>query len=278
MSEKRVKIPNSELIKVVEDLRERGYSNSSISEEIGARIDSYLYYDNFMSLNSVKQLSNLYGRDISHEIVSQPNRQNALKYKSDSLAIDGKLAELIGIILGDGHIQKNDKNGVHYLEIALNSTEFCQINRAGYLIKEKTNLKPKIYEKKGHAVRIVAHSKDLVKKLEDLGLSAGDKKQNQVGVPSWIKDDEAYSKHCLRGLIDTDGSIYQDTRGTKSYIRIQFSNRSQELLNDFRDLCKKEDIKTVKGGKHQIQISRSDIDEFINEIKPAKSNGLKLLY
>jgi len=49
MSEKRVKIPNSELIKVVEDLRERGYSNSSISEEIGARIDSYLYYRIFMA-------------------------------------------------------------------------------------------------------------------------------------------------------------------------------------------------------------------------------------
>ena len=42
----------------------------------------------------------------------------------------------------------------------------------------------------------------------------GSKFVQKVSVPNWIKENKQYSIHCLRGLLETYGSIYND-RGYK---------------------------------------------------------------
>ena len=190
------------------------------------------------------------------------------------------MAELSGILLGDGHIQsrctKNETRDIstYFISITLNKKEKEIISNSRDLIKEVTGLKVKKYEKKGDCLRLVIHSKDAVQKFQEFGLKAGDKLENQVSAPEWIKESKKLSAKCLRGLIDTDGSIYKDKRQNTSYKRIQFSNCSKPLLEDFKEMCRLLGIKTVRGGSKQIQVSREDVEKFIEEIKPIKAQRL----
>jgi intein/homing endonuclease len=277
MVKQKISVEDSDLRRVVENLRERGLSNSDISDEIEARIDSYLYNDYAMSREVFENLLELYGGKIPHKVVdSSENNIN----KVPEFEIDKELAELFGIILGDGHLQeKSDRNderncSTYFLEITLHEGEEELIKRTEDLLREITEIEPKKYNKEGECLRLVIHSKDAVQKFKNFGLKPGNKKENQVGVPSWIKEDKDFCKSCIKGLIDTDGAIYQDKRKNTSYTRIQFKNYSEELLQDFEQMCSKIEIRIVKGGPHQLQVSRKDISKFKQKIKPIKARQL----
>lgn len=279
MSSIRVKCDSSDLKSAVKNLRSSGYTNKSISEEIGTRIDSCLYRGHKMSLESFENLIEMSNTQIDHQIVDDDryNTKNIPK-----LSPEGKLAELFGIILGDGHIQnrsrKNNKrdSSTYFISITLNKKEVEIISRSESLLEETTNLETKTYEKEGNCVRVVVHSKDAVEKFQEMGLEAGHKTKNQVSVPRWIKRSEEFSKKCLKGLIDTDGAIYKDQREKTYYTRVQFKNYSQPLLRDFKQMCNNVGIETVKGGSKQVQISRRHVEKFIQKISPIKANKLDI--
>lgn len=142
-----------------------------------------------------------------------------------------ELAEFMGIMLGDGGL-------THFqCSIYLNSEtdqEFAFYTKN--LINKLFGLIPKIYIHKKHKVwRISISSVNLVKYLTSKGLSLGNKVHLQVEVPNWIQQKPEYIKACIRGLIDTDGSLiihrYRIKGKEYSYPRLTFSNKSQPLLN-----------------------------------------------
>ena len=96
-----------------------------------------------------------------------------------------------------------------------------------------------------------------------MGLEVGHKTRNQVSVPGWIKKSEEFSEKCLKGLIDTNGAIYKDQRENTYYTRVQFKNYSELLLRDFKRICNKVGIETVKAVQKQVQISRKHVGKFI---------------
>ena len=64
----------------------------------------------------------------------------------------------------------------------------------------------------------------------------GSKYSQQISIPEWIQKNEEYTIHCLRGLIETDGSIYHD----RSYKMINFVTMipklAFEVLSPFKKL------------------------------------------
>ena len=95
-------------------------------------------------------------------------------------------------------------------------------------------------------------------------------KDNQnVSVPNWIKKDLNLSKECLRGLFQTDGSIYKD----RKYVMINFVNTTPSLSLDVFDIVTNlgyspnlQKLKQLNGKiKHTIRISKNS-EEFIKEI------------
>jgi DNA-binding transcriptional regulator WhiA len=62
----------------------------------------------------------------------------------------------------------------------------------------------------------------------------GSKFEQNARVPEWIKHDSELTKECLRGLIQTDGSIYRD----RGYLMINFCNNSQALAEDVYTMLK----------------------------------------
>ena len=156
-------------------------------------------------------------------------RRNIFKPKESS-----KLAELFGIILGDGGItdkqviitlnKENDKEYISYV---------CD------LIEELFKIKPAVYKFNSLShrmvVRIAVSNMNLVDFLLSKGLKKGNKVKQQVDVPKWIKDKMLFSVNCLRGLVDTDGCTYIHKHKSHNCqllnIGLQLSNKSVPILS-----------------------------------------------
>ncbi|KKR78236.1 MAG: hypothetical protein UU24_C0040G0007, partial [Candidatus Nomurabacteria bacterium GW2011_GWA2_40_9] len=88
------------------------------------------------------------------------------------------LAEFVGIMLGDGGVNK------YHTSVTLSSKEKLYILYVSKMIKSLFGVTPKIYElKDAKAVRIVVNRKQLVDFCQDIGLVVGDKVRQQVAVP-----------------------------------------------------------------------------------------------
>ena len=150
-----------------------------------------------------------------------------------------ELAEFVGILLGDGHI------GREQWSITLNSiADIDYVNFVGKLINSLFGFKPGIYKRKHmNAIVISGSGINSIKYLQSIGLIIGDKVKQQVGVPSWIYQNQAYRISCLRGLMDTDGGIFMHRYKVngKEYIyrKLCFVNRSIPLLNFVYETFKK---------------------------------------
>lgn len=139
------------------------------------------------------------------------------------------LAEFIGVLLGDGCIQPAQ------VSITLNTVAdkdyICYVSD---LITTLFQYSPTIHSRAPvKATTILISGKDFTVKLIDRGMKIGNKVKQQVDVPNWIKQNQALSLWCLRGLIDTDGGIfthnYYVNQKKYSYQKLSFSNLSQPL-------------------------------------------------
>lgn len=269
--ETRIEISESEAKKVYGELKKKDYSLREINSEIGTDFRNCLYKRHSLSKKSFKKLQSLYSGEISHSIkLHTDGKQSPDKVENLTKSIE--LAEFMGIMLGDGHLRTNGQN---YLCVTLHEDETLLIEKTEKLCSSLTGKEPRKYELKGsRAIQLKVHSKEIVEELENLGLKSGDKVENQVGVPKWIKEEKSYSKACLRGLVDTDGTIYQQNRDSRTIIR--FKNHSLALLDNFRQLCKELNIKTTKGGgKYSVQIAKQEeVNKFLEKIEPIKRNNI----
>lgn len=155
-------------------------------------------------------------------------RKRKLQYVSQykELEKDNNLAELIGIILGDGNLHKHLRT--ENLRITCNSKDTGYIKHIGNLIKKVFHKSPSI--RKRNDVNAVSVDLYQCKISERLNLPCGDKIRNNVGIPSWILSDKRYALKCLKGLFETDGCFHVDTN---NYTRIiEFKNNCKKLRED----------------------------------------------
>lgn len=143
--------------------------------------------------------------------------------------ISKKLAEFVGIMLGDG--------GITHLHIAITLNRVADSDYIKYvqnLCYELFGEKPKIMPRKEClADTIYFNGINLVEYLKKIGLKVGNKVKQQVDVPDWIKKDKTYSLLCCRGLMDTDGCIaihrYYVNKKRYHYKKLIFTNCSVPL-------------------------------------------------
>ena len=277
----RVSVSREELERVTNQLKEdKNLTLRDLTDKIGAEYKNYLYKGFNMDKEVFDRLESLFGEEINHEIVSH---SNGVSYEKRIMGVEKNegLAEFVGMLLGDGNIQNfhEKRSGSHVtsyrVEMTLNENEEEIIERAKTLFESVAGRKPGVYSSKNSkAISLMVYSKDLVERLCEIGLSAGNKTKNQVGVPKWIKEKESFRLRCLKGLIDTDGCIY--SRSHDDYKVIQFKNASRPLLDDFKSLCTKHDISVSKGGYRTVQVAaQEDVRRFIRLVKPIKARRLE---
>lgn len=121
--------------------------------------------------------------------------------------ISVKLAELIGILLGDGSLSERN----YSIEITLNrNEEFLYSNYVSNLIYELFGILPKkIFPSDKNVLKLRINSKSLFEFLVGMGLVYG---RNEKSIPSFIYNDRKLMTANLRGLFDTDGSLHLSSR------------------------------------------------------------------
>ncbi|MEK6857384.1 MAG: hypothetical protein AABX39_02225, partial [Nanoarchaeota archaeon] len=128
-----------------------------------------------------------------------------------------KLAEIIGILMGDGSLYLDKKNKYHTV-ICFNKKELQYLNYVKNLVENffqgysfnKVELTNEFF------LRNV--SVYVGQKLIEFGLRNGNKISNKLVIPEWISENKKYLKKFVRGFFDTDGSVY---RKYNKYVQIE---------------------------------------------------------
>ncbi len=185
-----------------------------------------------------------------------------------------ELAEIIGIMLGDGCLHKT-KKGTYQICVAFNKKETLYLNHVKNLFE--TYFYPYIFninEQKDEFL-LVKGSKEIGMYMKSIGLMSGNKIKNKVKIPEWIFTNHSFMVAVLRGLFDTDGCIY---RKYDHYAQIQFKFGSPYILNSIKrallylfynptKIQKELNHKNFFG--YKLYLSRQgEIDRFFEEIRP----------
>lgn len=163
------------------------------------------------------------------------------------MKIDEELAELIGIHIGDGCISVNDRYSEYYLGGDLKEEKEYHDKWVGPLFNKKIMLpffSKKVHYKEHPKVGIYGFhifDKELVKVFNNFGVDSGSKLN--IGIPKEILINKNLHKSFIRGLFDTDGSIwFEKNRTCKTPINnvpiIKLGGVSSKLVEQTFNLLK----------------------------------------
>lgn len=182
------------------------------------------------------------------------------------------LAYLIGICLGDGNLSLLNNRTVR-LRIS------CDLKYPHLIQRITTAIQTILPQNKVIIVRTPRQCINIVSYStfweEWLGWQAdgGSKALQHATVPGWIKERPEYVRACLRGLVETDGSVYFD----RGYRMINFTTIIFELACDAKWMittlgytCHTYKIRDRRSYKYIIRVSKN-VDQFIQEVGIYKS-------
>lgn len=176
-----------------------------------------------------------------------------------------KLAEFIGILLGDGGIAPRQ------VTITLNKKEDTAFTQyVARLIYDLFELTPSIREDESVNDIVISRTR-LVKYLQTMQLAVGSKVRQQITVPSWISKNGQFIKACMRGLFDTDGCFYIDRHYYKKKVYLHcamnFTNRSLPLLNFFKKNLERFEFHPTQKTKFSVFLrNEGEILKYFKEI------------
>lgn len=104
---------------------------------------------------------------------------------------------------------------------------------------------------------------------EVLGWEPGAKYLQAVRVPGWIKQEQEFMIECLRGLFQTDGSIYKDRKYTMVNFVSYIPSLAKDVFEGINELGFKANMQklSMPNGKikYTIRIAKDSLN-FINKI------------
>jgi len=253
------------------------HEHQYISEEVYKKLCDIVRvnFDKFI----IKRLDNNWGR-VKGGKNSKGNTKSFIEPEESE-----ELAELFGIILGDGHVEET--------KIGTRIRVYC-IDISGDFRKDKiylenyvSNLLNRLFGEGGrikvpkttNGIHLVIYGKKIIEFVKKKGINSGNKKVNHQKIPDWILENKGYLAACLRGLIDTDGCIYYISKKTNKNLRISFTSYIPALMNDVR-------TSLIGLGFHPSKVmrgedicisSKEDVDKFLKEIGFSNDKHLKRL-
>ncbi len=178
-------------------------------------------------------------------------KEGKIKTFYPSFEKNGDLAELLGLVLGDGHIGVFPRSEV--LIISFNSKNTEQINRYVCMVEKIFKKTPAVSKVSGkNCIIIKLYEKNISKRLN---IPTGSRKKVRNRIPVWILSNKDYIVRYLRGLYEAEGSrnIHKPTCTYK----LIFCNKNKSLLNNVFYLLKRLGFNPHKS-LYKIQISRRE--------------------
>jgi len=197
------------------------------------------------------------GRVKGGRISQEHRRRNPEKYRQAGCNIkkvfpkppySEKLAELVGILLGDGAISNYqvrvslDRNvDRQYATFVRNLMHDVLGERPSFMERSEDNI-----------IALTISGAGLVEVLEQMGLRRGNKVVHQVDFPKWVRSRRSYKIACVRGLFDTDGGLYSHHKAQKNYLGWCFASSSKPLLQSVMDILLSLGFNVKKAGENKI--------------------------
>ncbi len=179
-----------------------------------------------------------------------------------------EFAEFYGIMLGDGCIY-SDFSGLCISGDKILDNDYYE-NYLNNLIFHLFKLKPKIYyEKYDRTIRLKLYSKRVCKYLHNLGFPIGKKLKSNPKIPDYILVKPEFISACIRGLVDTDGSI---TPHPHSKIMMHLSVVSDSLRDSAYNAF---NILGIKVGKYKKGITLYGKEKLKGFFKIVGTSNLK---
>jgi intein/homing endonuclease len=172
-----------------------------------------------------------------------------------------EVSYLIGMLLGDGCIPSNLKDGRVYIH--LNKTQPQITDQVVSLFEKHTGVKLKFQEQKENGLAVICGSVTIRDRLLHLGLVAGHKGRNSVEIPNWILENNKFSLACVDGLIDSDGCCCT----SKNVSIIDFTNFSEGLIKTYKQALDNLKIIYWCDDKHVKIQRKSEVKKFIEMSK-----------
>ncbi|MBI3420589.1 MAG: hypothetical protein HY006_00845 [Candidatus Sungbacteria bacterium] len=120
-----------------------------------------------------------------------------------ALKKDVDLAELLGVVFGDGHIEKFPRT--ESLTISANASNKGFIRRYADLVEKLFEQKPYVKKvKTSNCIRIRIYQKEISSRLE---IPSGDRGSCDIKIPEWILENTTCLIAYLRGLYEAEGSF-----------------------------------------------------------------------
>lgn len=164
------------------------------------------------------------------------------KYKlASKFRMDEDLAELIGIMIGDGCINKVYNRDNYRIQISGNKVEDKDYMEKYLpeLVFRCLNIRPKPYLAKNGAYVLQFQSEPFRIFLHSIGIISP--KSKIASIPFIIKNNDNYLRRCIRGIADTDFTLIFTKRkkgGINYYPRICAQFASFRLVQDLEESLK----------------------------------------
>ncbi len=195
-------------------------------------------------------------------LVPHPDRRSKYRNTRSDVRIpdeySDELAEFIGIMLGDGHLS-------HFqVVVTLGTKEIPYAHYVRRLITKIFMAEASISIRADGYRDVYLGSTVVTKWLRTHGL-VSNKVLGQVAPPSWIFTKPSFKEAFLRGVFDTDGSVYRLRFG----VQVSFSNRSLPLLQSLQLALRQLQYKPSEISGYQLYLTKnSDLRRFLKEVRP----------
>lgn len=190
-----------------------------------------------------------------------------------------QLAEMFGILAGDGHV------GKYQVSMTTNSeTDIKHARHVQKLFEDLFHVPVNISKRKdSKAVVVVVSSKQIADFCVKHGLTRGNKVSAQLDVPQWVQKNKKFSTAFVRGLLDTDGSVYVDVHNIrgKEYrnVGMAFTNRSAPLLSFFKRTLESHGFHPTQKTKYIVFLRReAEVFRYFDIVGSSNSKHLDKLH
>jgi intein/homing endonuclease len=183
-------------------------------------------------------------------------------------------AYIIGVSLGDGNLSRPNGRATR-LRITCDTAYPAIAGEISDALKRQfpKNRVSIVREKKATYFNISVYSNKL-DTLLPWKVGQGTKHEQGARVPGWITNDRRFSVCCLKGLLQTDGSLYVD----RGYTMVNFTNNTLPLAEDVKIMMEnlgfKPKLYTTKQNsiypKHTVRLSK-DVKKFVELIEFKKN-------
>ncbi len=217
--------------------------------------------DTHLSLLKTSQTMKEKGIDNFSKWRKKMKSEGKIRSEYPSFKKDGDLAELIGVILGDGHIRKYPRTDE--LSIFSNSNNAGFINRYSKLVEKIFDKNPTLTKHaNNNCIRIRIYQNNIQSRLD---IPYSPRGLLSINIPTWILNDRYLIVRYLRGLYEAEGS-HCIHKATSTY-KVFFTNRNVSMLKNVYELVKGLGFHP-HNSLYNVQLSRKqEVEDFLKLIE-----------